>query len=202
MSGRPERRHQCPSRLPSNFYWTGYGIEARDPEQPEWLKVETLCEAVAAGGDIRYQIQRLLAEVRKLDEDGATLEGTDLPELPSDWLMELRTRERCGLEGAAAEYRETHGVDWCAAVYLERYATMGPILSKIGLKVQSTQLPVIPLEKSGWPWATVKPSPKEYTVDGERVSEQEVAASTTLLAGAAKTVAQLESQGTLSRSEE
>ena len=97
-SGRPEERHRCPPRLPSNFYWTGYGIEARDPEQPEWLKVETLCEAVAAGGDIRYQIQQLLAKVRKLDECGATLENTDLPELPSDWLRGLRTRERCSLE--------------------------------------------------------------------------------------------------------
>ena len=38
--GRPRERHQCPPRPPvRNFYWTGYGIEARDPDRPEWLNV-------------------------------------------------------------------------------------------------------------------------------------------------------------------
>ena len=101
----------------------------------------------------------LLAEVRKLAESGGTLEDTTLPVRPSEWLEALRTREDDGTEGVAAEYQAKHGADWGAVVYLERYSTMAPILNQLGVKVNETQQPVIPLKKSGWPWTTPNPKP-------------------------------------------
>ena len=106
----------------------------------------------------------------------------------------MRTRETCGTNRVEREYQEEHGADWCAVAYLDRYGTMGPLLHKIGLKVSETQLPVIPLKKSGWPWTTVRPVPKEYSKDGQRVREEDVATSSAQLAGAVKTVAKLKDQ--------
>ena len=68
-------------------------------------------------------------------------------------------------------------------MYLDRYGTMAPLLHKLGFKLASTQQPVIPLEKSGWPWTTGKPKPKEYVLDGARKGEEVMATNIAHLKG-------------------
>ena len=50
-------------------------------------------------------------------------------------------------------------------------------MHQLGVKVESTQLPAVPREKSGWPWTTPKPPPREYLREGVPVGEEEVAAA-------------------------
>ena len=71
-----------------------YGVEARDPTQPEWLNVERFCKFVMGGGSIRYAIQLVLGAVRKLAEGKVSLEETHLPMDPRAWLEVLYERER------------------------------------------------------------------------------------------------------------
>ena len=114
----------------------------------------------------------LLQRVRKLYESGGLVESSGLPADPDSWLDTLRARENSGTERAAEEYRKKHGADWAWAMYLDRYQTMAPLLHKLGLRFAETQQPVIPLEKSGWPWTTGEPQPKEDILDGSRGSEE------------------------------
>ena len=51
----PDYQHRCPPVLPGDFYWLSYGVEARDPTQPEWLNVEWFCRFVMSCGSIRMQ---------------------------------------------------------------------------------------------------------------------------------------------------
>ena len=91
-----------------------YGVEARDPTQPEWLNVERFCKFVMGGGSIRYAIQLVLGAVRKLAEGKVSLEETHLPMDPRAWLEVLYEREREtapeGLRMSTGECIRTTGV--------------------------------------------------------------------------------------------
>ena len=64
--GRPGQvqKHQCTRCGSDNLYWIGYGLEARDPDQPEWLTVERIVKEIALGRDVQTIIRMRMADIR------------------------------------------------------------------------------------------------------------------------------------------